>query len=73
MIIDVKVNARSKNNCVIVKKGNYRVNLTAKPVDGQANNSLIKLLSEYFDIPKSKISIIKGEKCRNKTLEIGLK
>jgi uncharacterized protein YggU (UPF0235/DUF167 family) len=49
-----------------------RIWMTAKPVDGAANDAAIKRLAEYFNVPKSKIKIICGEKSRIKTVEIDL-
>lgn len=40
--------------------------------DGQADKSLIELLSKYFKIPKSSIDIVSGLKVRNKIVEIDL-
>ncbi len=47
-----------------------RIYLTAVPVDGKANKELIKLLSEELNISKSKINIIKGEKSKEKIIEV---
>lgn len=47
-----------------------KVYLTAVPVDGKANKELIKLLAEELSISKSKISIIKGEKSKEKIMEV---
>jgi hypothetical protein len=47
-----------------------KVKVSAPPVEGKANKELIKILSEYLDIPKSKISIVSGDKSRNKIIEI---
>lgn len=47
-----------------------KVKVAAPPLEGKANKELINILSEYFDVPKSKISIIVGEKSRNKIVEI---
>ena len=47
-----------------------KVYLTAVPVDGKANKELIKLLAEKLNISKSKINIIKGEKNKEKIIEI---
>ncbi|MCK4591907.1 DUF167 domain-containing protein [Candidatus Parcubacteria bacterium] len=56
------------------KNGNelpfFKIYLTAVPVDGKANTELIKLLSKELDISKNKISIIKGEKNKEKIIEI---
>ncbi|MBQ1298526.1 DUF167 domain-containing protein [Candidatus Saccharibacteria bacterium] len=46
------------------------VYLRAKPHDGEANVSLIKLLSKYLDVPKTSIKIIRGANSRNKIIEI---
>lgn len=47
-----------------------KIYLTAVPVDGKANKELIKLLSEKLNVSKSKISIIKGEKSKEKIIEV---
>ena len=44
--------------------------LRAKPHDGEANASLIKLLSKYLDVPKTSIKIVRGTNSRNKIIEI---
>ncbi|MFH1192433.1 MAG: DUF167 domain-containing protein [bacterium] len=71
MLINIKVIPRSKKNEVIkIDDENYRVRLTAAPVDGKANDALIRLLSEYFNVSKSEVRIVKGEKGRAKVIEI---
>lgn len=40
--------------------GSYLVYLRAKPINGQANTALIKLLSHYFGVAKSTIAIKNG-------------
>lgn len=47
-----------------------RVYITAVPVDGKANKELIRLLSEVLNVSKSKINIIKGEKNKDKIIEV---
>ena len=47
-----------------------KVYLTAPPVDGKANQALIKFLAKHYNVSKSSIEIIKGEKSRNKIIEI---
>ncbi|HEX7102666.1 MAG TPA: DUF167 domain-containing protein, partial [Nitrolancea sp.] len=42
--------------------------LAAPPVDGAANAALIELLARYFGVPKSRISILAGERAKQKRL-----
>jgi uncharacterized protein (TIGR00251 family) len=50
--------------------GRFRVKVQSPPVEGAANNRLVRFLSERLGISKSKIRIIGGEKSRDKILEI---
>ncbi len=66
---------RKINIRVITKAKNAKVDLpkvytTVAPTDGHANEAVIKLLSEYFNIAKSKIKIVRGEKSRDKVIDI---
>lgn len=47
-----------------------KVQVTAIPEKGKANKALIALLSKHWKIPKSSITIIRGETSRTKILEI---
>lgn len=71
MRIYVKVIPRSSQNKIEkLENGEYRVKLIAPPVDGRANQSLVKLLSEYFGVSKSKISIISGKTFSKKMVDV---
>ena len=49
--------------------GELIIYLRAKPHDGEANATLIKLLSKHFNIPKTSINITRGAKSRTKIIE----
>jgi len=71
MRIYVRVTPRSsKNEIIKISEGEYKVKLTAPPVDGQANEMLIKLLADYFKVSKSSIIILVGKTARIKIIEI---
>ena len=46
------------------------VKLAAAPVDGAANDALIALLSDAFDLPKRNIEIVTGDKGRTKRMHL---
>lgn len=67
----VKVKPNSKQQ--ILKEetdGSLTVYLKSSPIDGKANDELIKLLAEKFAVPKSKIRIKSGLSSRQKLIEI---
>jgi uncharacterized protein len=50
--------------------GSLNLHLKSPPVDGKANEELIKLLAEKFNVPKSHIRIKIGATSRQKLVEI---
>jgi len=71
MRIYVKVSPRSsKNEVTKISEGEYKVKLTAPPVDGKANAMLIKVLAEYFNVSQSSLTIIGGKSAKKKLIEI---
>lgn len=66
----VRVTPHAKQNKVVECDGVLRVYTTTAPDKGRANETVIELLSEYFDIPKSRIKILNGLTFREKTIAI---
>ena len=71
MKLNIKVIPNAKVNRLTEEPGRLKVHLTAKAVDGKANQALIEFLAEHYDIKKYQISIIRGLKSRDKIVEIG--
>lgn len=69
-VIPIKVIPHAKKNEVLKDGQGFKVRLTAPPVEGKANKLLIEVLADYFNCRKSEIKIIKGEKARNKVVQI---
>jgi uncharacterized protein len=67
--IRVKTNSR-KNEVVETGPGAYAVSVAVPPVEGKANKKIIELLSEYFHKPKRCFTIIRGEKGKDKVIEV---
>jgi len=47
-----------------------KVRLTAAPVDGKANQLLVKQLARWFGVPSSRVSITQGETSKHKIVHI---
>lgn len=71
--IYAKVSPRSSKNEVIkTSEGEYKVKLTAPPVDGEANEMLIDILAEHFGVRKSSLRIIGGKTARIKIIDVDI-
>ncbi|MDR3071113.1 MAG: DUF167 domain-containing protein [Endomicrobium sp.] len=71
MIIKVRVIPNSKRSEVVSRVGSIlRVKIAAQAVEGQANEELCDFLSDFFDVKRSMIFLRKGERGREKTIEI---
>ncbi|MEH2066667.1 MAG: DUF167 domain-containing protein [Nostoc sp.] len=67
----VKVKPNSKQQKITEQPdGSLIVYLKSPPVDGKANEELIKLLAEKFGVAKSDITIKSGLSSRQKLIEI---
>ncbi|QSV63081.1 MAG: YggU family protein [Dolichospermum sp. DL01] len=67
----VKVKPNSKQQKIEeLADGSLTVYLKSPPVDGKANEELIKLLAKKFDVSKSSIRIKSGTTSRQKVIEI---
>lgn len=73
MLLRVRVTPNSREASVVrVSKDYFEVRVDEKAVGGRANKRLLEILSEHFKVPRSRITILKGTKTRNKTIQINL-
>ena len=69
--LQLRVQPRSSRNRVVGLHGEaIKVQVTAPPVDGAANAALGEVLSAWLDVPRSAITIVKGQGARNKVAEV---
>ncbi|MFH1610491.1 MAG: DUF167 domain-containing protein [Patescibacteria group bacterium] len=69
----IQIKVITKASCNKVEKiddVHYKVKVTTAPEKGKANKKVIDILSEYFNVSKSKINIIKGQTIADKFIEI---
>ena len=61
MLILAKIKTKQQTNSVTkMEDGTYNIKVKAQPINNKANIEIIKILSNYFDIPQSKITIQTG-------------
>jgi uncharacterized protein (TIGR00251 family) len=73
MLISVYVTPNAREAGVVkVSEDYYEVRVDERAVGGRANKRLLEILAEHFKVPKSRITILKGTKTRNKTIQVNL-
>jgi uncharacterized protein len=71
VLLRVRVQPKaSRNELLVEADGRLRAALTAPPVEGAANRALIALLARQFKLPKSSITLFRGERSRDKTVRL---
>lgn len=71
MIYTTLVKPNSKKGPLVVENnGELTVYLREKPVEGEANMALIKILAKHFGVAKSCVVIKSGARGRKKLIEI---
>ncbi len=71
MKISVKVKTNARENSVTeIGERQYQVLVTASPVDGKANEAIIRLLAKYLDVPPTRLTLQRGHTSHQKIIEI---
>ena len=68
---EVHAKPRAKKSRVLGAKGDaLEVSLAAPPVDGAANDELVRLLAEILEVPRRQVTIARGTSSRTKLVEV---
>lgn len=72
LLLSVRVQPRASKDEIVGPHGNdsLKVRITAPPVDGKANQHLIKFLAKAFGVARGQVNLISGETGRDKRLAI---
>ena len=69
--LDVRVIPRARHNMVAgIRDGKCLVRLTAPPLDGAANEALIRTLADALGLPARAIQLLSGARSRTKRVRI---
>jgi len=73
MKIKAKIKLKAKEEkCEKIGENNFVIFVKNAPIEGRANEAIIKILAKYFNVAKLRIKIISGLKSRQKIIEIDL-
>lgn len=69
VIISLHVQPQAPKSQIIGEYNNcLKVKIKAPPVDGKANDEIIRFFSEILHCPKNNIEILKGDKSKQKKI-----
>ena len=67
----IKLHPKAKKNAITGVLGDaLKLSITAPPVDGKANDAVLRFFAELFSVPRSAVSITSGFTSRNKVVMI---
>jgi hypothetical protein len=69
LAVQVVPNA-SRSEVAGAVEGALRIRLKAQPVEGKANEALLRYLADHLGVPKSTVHITHGHSSRRKTVRI---
>jgi uncharacterized protein (TIGR00251 family) len=72
LILSIRLQPRASCDEIVGPHGaeSLKVRITAPPVDGKANQHLIKYLAKTFGVSKGQVTLLKGQSGRDKLLAI---
>ncbi len=69
--LTVKVVPRANQNDIVGVEGQaLKIRLKAPPVEGKANEALVRFLAESLGVPRSFVEIVAGHSSRQKVVRI---
>lgn len=72
-VVRVKVKPNARESALhALEDGTFAASLKAAPVDGKANAELTALISRYFKVPRTAVTIKSGAGARMKLVAIAL-
>ena len=72
MQISVKVIPKSSKTEIVghLPDGTWKIKVAAVPEKGKANKALCEFLADYFEVPRTRVTIVSGETSHIKRIQI---
>ena len=69
--VEIRLQPRGGTDAVVGERdGAVLIRISAPPVDGKANAALIAFVAKRLGVPKSSVTIVRGETARNKVIRV---
>ncbi|MDP4009171.1 MAG: DUF167 domain-containing protein [bacterium] len=71
IIVNVKLNAKKEDVCG-VDETHFDVWVKEPPIEGKANRAVSHALAKHFNVPKSCVTIVSGQRSKKKVVDVVL-
>lgn len=68
--VTVKPGSKKGPLVSVADDGSLTLFVRERAVDGAANDGVVKLLSDHFGVPKSRVTIVRGHTSRQKLVDV---
>ena len=68
ILLKLRISPNSSKNELFIDGDIIKLKITAQPIENKANKAVVEYLSKLFKVPKSSISIVKGDTSKDKTI-----
>lgn len=69
--VALKPNSRHRHEVVKTSSG-FTIYVKEPPIEDRANQAAIALLAKYFNVPKSRVRLVRGATSKQKVFEIDI-
>lgn len=70
VLLKIRISPNASKNQIIQDGDIIKLKVTAQPIENKANKAVVEYLSKLIKIPKTSITIVKGDTSKDKTLFI---
>lgn len=70
VVLSIRIAPNSSRNGFVSSEGGLKLKITAQPIENKANKAVVEYLSKLFRVPKTNISILRGECSKDKVILI---
>jgi uncharacterized protein (TIGR00251 family) len=72
LILNLRIQPKASRDAFVGPYGEdeYKVAITAPPVDGKANSHLLKFIAKQFGLAASQVDLVSGKSSRSKRLRL---
>ena len=70
LLIKIRISPNASKNQIMLGNEIIKLKVTAQPIENKANKAVIEYLSKLCKVPKSSITIVKGDTSKDKTIFI---